>query len=367
MRRLIIFLVLVLSGCIDRIVFDVDAPATFPLAVEGFISTEPGPYTIKLSKAFDIESKQSIKTPISVKRVVLADDAGNSELLTQVADGEYQTNPTGIQGVVGRAYTLEIETLDGRVYRSNPDPLLPAGSVTEIYHQYKAEKNNEGETEYGFDVYFNSTSGSQDNYYFLWKFVGTFQVETNPELYTVPCGESRCPAPLPCSAYVLEFGQLVYSQPCECCTCWSKFFNDEPVISDNQVIKDGSFVGVKIGYVPITQWTFMHKVHAEVQQFSLSPQAFAFWKSIKDQKQAIGSLFAPQAGKIPTNFVQLSGPKSPIEGLFYATAISKSSIYITRNDVPNPGVIPEVNPLFTDNCERLFPNTTSVKPDFWED
>ncbi len=364
--RLGYILILLCTACVDRITFDIDAPDNFPIAVEGFISDEPGPYTVKISKAFDIESKQSIKTPISVNRVTLSDDAGNTENLVRVADGEYQTNPLGIRGTIGRAYMLEVETLDGRIYRSTPDPLLPAGTITEVYPQYKAEQNADGATEYGFDVLFNSTAGEQQNFYFLWKFVGTFQVETNPELYTVNCGESRCPAPLPCSGYVWN-GALTYVSPCECCTCWSKFFNTEPVVSDNQVVKDGLFRDVKIGYVPITEWTFMHKVHAEVQQFSLSPQAFAFWKAIKDQKRATGSLFEPQAGKIPTNFTQLSGKSGPIEGLFYATAITRNSIYITRNDVPNQSVIPEVELLFTDHCEKLYPNTTTVKPDFWVD
>lgn len=362
-----IVLIVLCVACIDRIFFDVGTPETFPLAIEGFISTEPGPYTVKISRAFDIESKQSIKTPISVNRVVIADDLGNSETLTKVADGEYQTSASGIQGVIGRYYSLEVETLDGRIYRSNPDPILDPGNLLDVHHQYRAQQNADGATDYGFDVYFNSTAGEEANYHFLWKFVGTFQVDTNPEQHTISCGEARCPDPLPCSGFVLAGGQLVYEEPCQCCTCWSKFFNTEPVISDNQVIKDGKFVDVKVGYVPITSWTFMHKVHVEVQQLSLSPAAFAFWKAIKDQKKATGSLFEPQAGKIPTNFVQVSGNEGPMEGFFYGTSLVKKSTYITPADVPNPSVIPPVSQPFPDNCEKLYPNTTATKPDFWVD
>jgi len=340
-------------------------PEAFPLVVEGYISTDLGPYTVKISKSFDVESKQSIKTPISVNRVILSDDIGNSETLTKVSDGEYLTSPTGIRGTIGRSYTLEIQTLDGRVYRSNPDPILDPGSLDDVYFEYVETLTN-GSEAYGFDVFFDSNAGEQNSYYFLWKFIGTFQVETNPELYTVNCGESRCPAPLPCSGYVWN-GALTYVSPCECCICWSKFFNSEPMVSDNQVIEDGKFVHVKVGYVPITQWTFMNKVHAEVQQLSLSPQAYAFWKALKDQKKAIGSLFEPQAGRIPTNFVQISGKEGPIVGFFYGTSIASRSVYITRNDVPNPSVIPIVELPYSDNCERLFPNTTSSKPTFWID
>lgn len=367
-RSLMIYgLLLTCWACVDRINFDVGTPETFPIVIDGYISDEPGPYTIKISKSFDIESKQSIKTPISVRRLVLADDLGNSEQLTEVTDGEYQTSPTGMQGKIGRTYTLEVELLDGRIFRSKPDPLLPGGSVDDVFAQYEEKKNNDGASEYGFNILFNSSAGAQENYYFLWKFVGTFQVETNPELYTVRCGESRCPAPLPCSSYVLSGNGLEYVKPCECCTCWAKVFNPEPIVSDNQVVQDGRFLNVQATYLPITQWIFQYKVHAEVQQLSLSPQAFAFWKAIRDQKRATGSLFAPQSGKIPSNFTQVNGSLGSVEGLFYATSIKRRSIYITPNDVPNPSVIPEVEILFTDTCEKLFPASTTVKPDYWID
>lgn len=360
-------LLLTCWACVDRINFDVGTSETFPIVIDGYISDEPGPYTIKISKSFDIESKQSIKTAISVRRLVLADDLGNSEQLTEVTNGEYQTSPTGMQGKIGRTYTLEVELLDGRIFRSKPDPLLPGGSVDDVFAQYVEKKNNDGASEYGFNVLFNSSAGAQTNYYFLWKFVGTFQVETNPELYTVRCGESRCPAPLPCSSYVLSDNGLEYVKPCECCTCWAKVFNPEPIVSDNQVVQDGRFLNVQATYLPITQWIFQYKVHAEVQQLSLSPQAFAFWKAIRDQKRATGSLFAPQSGKIPSNFTQVNGSLGSIEGLFYATSIKRRSIYITPNDVPNPSVIPEVEILFTDTCEKLFPGATTIKPDYWID
>lgn len=355
------------GACVDRISFDVGSPTTFPVVIDGYISDEPGPYTIKISKAFDIESKLSIKTPISVKKIIVSDNLGTREELARIKDGEYQTSSTGIRGTIGRVYTLDVELLDGRVYKSKPDTLFPSGNVESVYHKYKAEKNTKGETEYGFDVFFNSSSGQKNKFYFLWKFVGTFQVETNPELYTEPCGESRCPKPLPCSAYILVGGALQFEKPCECCTCWVSMFNAEPIVSDNQVVKDGRFLSVKAAYVPITEWTFMHKLHAEVRQMSLSRQAFAFWRSVQAQKNATESLFQPLTGKIPSNFVQLSGAEAPIEGLFFATSISKNSIFIKREDVPIQSIIPTVQLKFANSCIQLFPNSTIKKPSFWID
>jgi hypothetical protein len=109
----------------------------------------------------------------------------------------------------------------------------------------------------------------------------------------------------------------------------------------------------------------MYKVHAQVNQMSLSRQSFEFWKGLKAQKNATSSLFQPVTGKIVSNFVQIGGPTAPIEGLFYATAISSNSVFITREDVPLKGIIPDPELPFKDDCKNLFPNATTTKPAYW--
>ena len=362
-----IFIILCSAACVDRINIDVGATPYFPIVIDGLISDQPGPYKILVTKAFDIQSKYSLKVPLSVKRMVMSDNVGTSEVLAETSQGVYQTNPSGIRGTVGRVYKLRIELLDGRIYETKPDTLFAAGTIDSVYHAFKEVKNDTLIT-YGFDILFNSTSASGNKFNFMWKFVGTFQSDTNPELYDTLCIEARCPKPLRCSAYVAHqgSGELVYQKPCECCTCWYNFFNIEPLISSNQFVQNGSFIGLRAVYVPVTQWTFMYKVHAEVRQLSLSRQAFDFWKGVKAQQGASASLFQPVTGKIISNFVQVSGPPAEMEGLFYATAITSKSIFITREDVPNPLFIPPQNLPFKNTCRSLFPNSTTVKPSFWD-
>ena len=160
-------------------------------------------------------------------------------------------------------------------------------------------------------------------------------------------------------------------RPCTCCTCWYNLFNDLPMLSDNQLLRFGRFEGVKTYHVPLNQWIFSYKIHVEVEQMSLSRQTYDFWKAIKNQRTAINSLFQPATGKIPSNFLQISGPQIPIEGLFYATSISNKSFYITKDDIPKPGLmlpnISAINNYFPDDCINLFPHATYTKPSYWKD
>jgi len=362
-----LILMLSAAACVDRIDIDADIPGEFPLAVEGFITDEPGPYKVEISKSFDMESKESMKTYISAKKVTIVDDQGFSEDLVETSQGLYQTNYNGIRGEVGRAYKLRVQLLDGRIYESILDTLRSYGSMDSVYHEYVEELNTDGSTNYGFNVHFDANAGTENSYYFLWKFKGTFQVDTNPELHDVPCGEARCADPRPCSSYIVgNEGGLEYVKLCECCTCWVDFFNDLPVISDNQLINGGKFTNLTAAYVPITQWTFMYKVHAEVQQFTLSRQAFSFWKALVAQKKANESLFQPITGKVPGNFVQISGDPGTIEGLFYASSVKRKAVYITRMDVPNESVIPPQDLPYRESCDRLFPYSTTEKPAYWD-
>ena len=353
------------AACVDRITFDTGTLSTYPVVIDGFISDKPGPYTIQVTKAYDIESKLSTKAPISLKSLTISDNVGTSEVMTQVSQGVYKTSATGIKGTIGRAYKIRIELLDGRIYESIPDTLHSAGTVDKVYFEFKAELNTASTYQYGFDVFFNSSAGNKDSYHFLWKFTGTFQSSTNPELHDDPCGQGRCPKPPPCSGYIYTQGSLQKVSPCSCCTCWYNIYNTDPIVSDGQFIEGGIFKGVKADYVPINEWTFMYKVHAQVDQMSLSSQAFEFWKGVKAQKSAALSLFQPVTGKIVSNFTQIAGPIAPIEGLFYATGITSNSVYITPQDVPLNNIIPSVELPFQDNCVNLFPNATTTKPLYW--
>ena len=163
-------------------------------------------------------------------------------------------------------------------------------------------------------------------------------------------------------------GLPVYERigPCECCTCWYNIFNSSPVLKDDQFTTSDNFRGLKINRIPLNGWIFMHKIRVEVQLFSLTDRTFRFWKAVKDQRAAINSLFQPVSGKIPINFIQLNGAESPVQGLFYAAAISSKSLYIRRSDIPNESMIPAIS-AGNVSCLELFPNATNIKPSFWED
>ncbi len=368
-----ILLTLLGGACVDRLTFDIGGPSGYPIVIDGFISDQPGPYKIVITRSFDIESKESLKVPISVKNLIISDDHGLSEHLSEVREGIYQTSATGIRGILGRVYKLNVELYDGRVYESIPDTIVAPGKVDSIYYDFKAEKTKEGATQYGFYFVFNASAGENSNYRFLWRFVGTFRQDTHPEWYTGGCFflNGVCNFVPFCSG-VRNVGSTRFPifkriAPCECCTCWYDLMNPVPILSDAQLLQVGRFIGVNAYYFPIHVWTFENKVHAEVDQMSLTKRSFDFWRAAKAQKDAVNSLFQPITGKIPGNFVQISGAQTPIDGLFFATSISSKSLYITYDDIPNKGTIVADTIIFKDSCLNMYGHSTTTRPSYWVD
>ncbi|MEQ8304591.1 MAG: DUF4249 domain-containing protein [Cyclobacteriaceae bacterium] len=359
MRSVKFFIFMVFFGsCVDRLEIEVPDSTSDEIVVDGFISDQPGPYTVILSRSLGVSENLRNASPFSAREVTISDNFGNSEVLTELELGFYQTSVSGIRGIPGRTYQLSIVTRDGKTYESSPQLMSPAGSIDTLYYEFESTKPLSGPTESGFRIFIDSSSPGESEKYFRWKFSGTYQVETYPELRTVPCGQTRCPAPPPCSGFV---GQTQVA-PCECCICWVKQLETSPKVSDNQFVSDGKFSRVEVGFVPVTEWTFYSKYLVEIKQLSLSRDAFDYWRLVQAQSEGASSLFQPPFGQPKTNIIPTNGGK-PVQGIFYASSIAEKSMFISRDEVPASIPLPSVN--IPEDCNVAFDFSTSNKPAEW--
>lgn len=371
-------LILPATACVDRISFDFEKPLNNSISITGYISDQRGPYEIRIQNVFDIESKESTKIPISVKQLKISDNQGHAEILGEVNKGIYQTDPNGIKGQTGGVYTITVELLDGRIYESLPDTILPAGSLDSLYFELKSKYNSIGEKTYSYDIFFDASyNANSNNNKFLWKQTSTYQVESHPEFPNGACNFLReigqCNFVPPCSGYrnIGSNAQPKFEKqyPCTCCMCWYNIYNENLILNDDHLIRLGELKGVNASTIPLNKWTLEYKIRVEMSQMSLTNNSYRFWKAIRDQKEATGSLFQPITGKIPSNFIQTSGNTTRVEGLFFATAINSKIQYLKKFDLAAEVVIsiPTERPFAIGDCRDLFPHSTNLKPSFWID
>jgi hypothetical protein len=356
---------ILLNACVDPIYFN--SPSAQSLTVvEGFISDSPGPYTVKVSKGLSLNADLSSSNPVQKAKIKLFDDEGNVEDLIETSPGVYMTGAI-IQGKIGHAYHIIVETADGKVFESEPDRINPVGELVNINYEFEARvvQMNYGEVAADvFNIYVDAQAVAGDENYVRWRFTGTYKLITNPELNQTLSQGFIYKNPPPCSGYVvipfIPGGKLEQVADCTCCTCWINQYESMPQVSDGQLISDNQYKHVKVGEVPINSDTFSDKYMVEVEQMSLSRKSFEFFKLIRAQKEGASSLFQPPSGEINGNLSPVNS-NSPVVGLFLATSVKAKHIFIPRSEVPYPVTPPDFS---TGEC-TLYANSSNIKPILW--
>lgn len=356
-----------LSACVERIYFEVPL-ASSQIVVEGLITDGPAPYTVKVGRALKLDIDSVLANPISRAIVTLFDDEGRTDSFTEVAPGEYRSSGL-IRGQVGRSYHIRVVTPEGRIIESEPDMLTDGGEITNIRFEYEPRTI---ERSWGimpadvFNIYIDAETAGGASNFVRWRYNGTFQIRTYPELRVIWLQGFQLMDPLPCSGFYVApqegGGRLESFGECVCCTCWVKEYEPAPVLSDAQFVANNQYRNVKVGEVPISPESFSDRYQVMIEQMSMTRTSYEFFKLIRAQKQGATSLFQPPSGELIGNVKGL-GDGDPVVGLFWASSVTRKIIYLTPQDLPYRMPLPD--PLTAD-CRTFFRNSDNTPPPFWQ-
>lgn len=129
MKRLIFLSVLIAvisASCTKNIHLNLQN-ASGLLVIEGNINDQPGPYIVLLSNTVTFYDTDKV-VPVSGGKIIISDNAGNRDSLTEVSPGTYRTST--IVGMVGRTYHLSVNS-GGKQYDaySTMAPPVPIDSL----------------------------------------------------------------------------------------------------------------------------------------------------------------------------------------------------------------------------------------------
>lgn len=318
------------------------------LVVEGYITTLPGPYFIRLTTSAKYGSvfEGQIK-PEPGADIWIRDELGNITDLIDTDFGNYET-PPNFRGEVGKTYTLNIRTARGEEYASLPETILPVPQVDSLYYTFK-ELPTTDEVEYnaGVEVFSVWQDPPDESNFYLWRNSGTYNVETFPENYQTPGGENP-----PMAA------------PKGCCrVCWVNERNaDYGINIYNDINTNGSVNSQLAAFIEDDGKRFMSKYRISIQQFSLSKEAYQFLNLLRSQKSINGDIFDPPPATIRGNIINLEDPNSNVIGYFYASDVSEITEFIDRDDLPGIGSRQRID----DDC-RVLRGASTLRPPDWID
>jgi hypothetical protein len=276
-------MILVTEACEEPLSVDYFKPEP-EIVVDGLITDQPGPYTIRINYmgAYTLTSDGN-NPPVSGAIVKIYDDAGNAELLQERSSGVYQTDPDGIQGVVGRSYTINIQTVEGLEIESYPEKMTQVPEVDSIYYFFKplSPTNRQG---HEVGIYIKDPPG-ETNYY-RWKWEGYYSYFLVSEMVTIGC-------------FKKEFDRAQIN-----------------VVSDKDL--NGNIFDRPVTFV---EHFANDKYLIHVFQQSLTEGAYEFWNAVFEQGNKAGSIVDPPPANIRGNLFYTDGRKEQVHGYFGASAI----------------------------------------------
>ncbi|WP_162426614.1 DUF4249 domain-containing protein [Pontibacter pudoricolor] len=209
------------------------------LVVEGLVTNQAGPYTVRLSNTRGYLEEG--RTPgVNGAIVTISDNHGNTETLEATGDGLYQTKT--LQGTPGYTYYLQV-VVDGKTYtaRSYMPTVSTIDSLTFEYHK-KTHMEDEG---YYPIIHFADPAGKGNNY--------RWNVYVNG---------------------VLDPDELAV-------------LNDE--------LYDGSYGHANMGFI------IQKGDHLRVELLSIDKPAYNFWYALVNQQNSTGGPFESTPANAPTN------------------------------------------------------------------
>lgn len=288
--RLLSFIVFIcfISSCVKSIDPELRNEAPI-LVVEGGVSNDTVPYTIRLSYSGPFESGRTIPDQYLEKdaAVKIKDDEGKTVTLTHSGNGLYATTDPTFVGKAGKTYTLDILLKNGKHFISRPEVIPAPVSIAKVNAAYNDRFNYIVPTTLDVSVDVNDPAG-QENYY-RWSTYSWSMRKSNG----VSCG----------------FGCIMYEY------CYQK--NADTSV---RILSDAAVNGNLVSQVPIAKsyiyWYGDHFI--DIQQQSLSRSAYQFWKSYQEQITRSGSLLDPLPASIKGNVYNADNPSEFALGYFTA-------------------------------------------------
>ena len=141
---------------------------------------------------------------MSLATVVVRDNDGNVTFLTEGSDakGTYYT-PANFSAQVGKSYTLQIRTAEGKVYTSTPEKVasVPAIQSLEI-RTVTVPTEGSDVPKSGIQLIVGVKDPADQNNFYYWKNgPAVYILETRPDLFTPrpsPANPNRTPQPKDC-------------------------------------------------------------------------------------------------------------------------------------------------------------------------
>jgi hypothetical protein len=337
--RYTIFLLLlglgILTSCIDEVNLPIRNEEQ-KLVVEGLITNEKTPYTVRLTYTGTFKGGNLAPASLAVSGalVTISDNTGVSVTLKPVIQqpGVYRTMDSTFVGQVGQSYTLKIVTPQGKTFVSTAELLAPLPPIEKLTAVFKNVADRSKPS--GYQVTADTKDPGETGNYYRWTAYGYSRREATGK----PRGGAIC-----------------------CTNCWIPIFNNSINIFTDEQINGNEIKNRDVYFAP---YYAQGKLYVEVTQYSLSREAYQFWQRFQEQQSRVGSIFDPLPAPLEGNIANSENPAELALGYFGASGISRKRLIISGDTLV---LFPDYYKEFIQkgDCRLAYPNASVFQPENW--
>ena len=287
------------------------------IVVDGNITNEPGPYTVKVSITTPLDDVKF--RPLSNCEVKIFEKSGQIHSLTEVEPGIYKTDSSNFKGEVGHSYRIEINTPEGDFYRSDFSEMKPLVEIDTVYGKFeKREVESEYEDDLlGYQFYISTEVADSNETYIYWDLEETFEY-TADYLYAA-------------TLYMGNWEDINDNN--KYFRCWKT----QPV---KQIFTANTLDQVKpkltnhpLHYVSNRSKKLQLLYSLMVKQYSLNKDAFTYWNEVRKQLSGDDFLNARQPFQINGNIYNPNNKGETVLGYFNVASVSKKRIFVKPQNI----------------------------------
>lgn len=308
----IVLLCLCLPACEEYFLPELDGFEAV-LVVDGAITDMPGPYTIKLSYSSGILPAD--QRAVEGATVVIMEEGGIQEILTEEQPGQYVTSENGIQGTTGKSYKINITLQDGTQYDSDyqemPAPIaIDSVGANFEYHYLSIEEPEVP----GYQFHITTQLAENSKNYLVWSMEATYKYHSDFTIdYTFD-----------------QRGITPYPNPSEFKTCWRTDQVNEVFSFNTAALSQPKIEELPLHFVRADQREFSIRYSLLVKQFTVNEAAFTFWNNLQRQIESQESLYNTQPFQIRGNLYNPDKPDETVLGYFMVAGQNDKRIFVDR-------------------------------------
>ncbi|WP_100612767.1 DUF4249 domain-containing protein [Confluentibacter lentus] len=289
--------------------------------IEGFVGTTEGSSYVTITESDVAQYYRNLF--VSGANVYFV-NANTEEKTPLVEDNAQYIPPPNFKGELGENWFLEVNLPNGSQYLSEIETINPSVPIKELNVKY--DKQLEFVEDYnkyvpGHEVLITFDDPENETNYYYWRFK-TYDKAQFCKVCDKGYFRNGCIAFDP---FIPGYSSY-YTYWCNS-DCWQIDYGSKIQIFSDKFSNGTTTTSLPIANVLLTRKT---KILVEIQQFSLTPKAYNYYKTIKDLIDNNSGFNAPLPAALIGNMYNPEDPNEYVLGRFTASSATTKTVMIDR-------------------------------------